>query len=1579
MSVFVKPKLKALKECLGKKDWPGVEKNATAVLDFESSNYNARVFLALAQFHLEKFDESEEGYKKAIESSPSQPLARQGLTTFYEKRQRWSDYSKGLQELMQLFQESQDGPKYAETLEKLVDVRRKHGTKEELIENLSLLLPSATDYPLLRSLPPYNATAPESTNYPTVQQAIASPLPVFLEVINLISDLETTALENEIKKRRQRLGGPSLTAEETRRQVQAEQLPHSKLPELWRSVLDDADAADNEPLRREIEKKLLAQLRTTLASLPSSFDPPTVDLTSKAKAKTPQEIEAQDQAKGYYRQQVEELARGMALIGVPEVAAWEASVEWSDGFASDLGAWPQEAWGQLARYGEVLPESPVSRVASLLYRRLIARQTPPPKEDEEESVESGPPAPSEDEIAEAIENALAKSSSSLVLHLLAASFYHEQKEWEALLQVSESGLSIVGRTETEIGRPLARSRRALDSHLAVALVNYNPPSHHLRALRLLDSLLANPPPPPFTPKSPPSPHPDPSLLFAKARVLQSSEKYGASIKVWDQVLALDPSISPVSPASLNEAKGERSWALHLSGKSEEAKEMLEEVVKAFEERRVEREKEREEKERYRSKKGLERPEGVEEGEQEEERQERAQAWWRLGECLSKCADTAGELSDEVYKAFISSLKASPSYAPAFTSLGLYYRSLSEPDWERSSKCFQKAFELDPSQEVAAKYLAEEFAELSEWSLVEVIARRVVEGNKGKAGMGGKAAARLAWAWKAIGGAELNSKKYPQAIVAFQAALRGAPEDVSTWIKLGVAYRYSGKHVAAIKVFVKALTFDPKSWYAKYSIADVQREIGLLEPAIKTFKEILSDRPDELGVRVVLAETCLQRGLQEQRGGFTARAEESLVEALREAVTIVEGGTATRIAWKVVADSLSGLSKLPEASEEEQTRSLAANLLDLLSEQDVDSKIEGMNAVTVTLVQASVDSAPLQALFASLAVLSYKMRVLLETQNEMATGSAWFDLGVSISNFRSRLSSFSESTTSPEQALQQAIRCLKFALHKEPLNSTFWNALGVLSFDLSPRLAQHCFIRSIEHNSRTAIPWTNLGLFYLVHGDEDLANQAFLKAQVLDPDWTAAWVGQATLADMAGHAVEASVLLEHAFSLGGETPEADIAYASRAFDKYRSTVPPSSASVASEVSNSHPSAAEALSGPLFALTRYLAQRPTDHNALHLNALVLEQVGDLDSASDSLEKAASILEELYEVDESPEVEGQYVIAQTNLGRVRLASKNYEGAIEAFDAALSLLDLESPTSSGGLTKQQSVLLYTECKLGSALAHFWLEDPDVAKEVLERANEDLELQEHADHFRNHLAAALSRVYWAEQDEDHALASLMDAPGLPFKRQTPLFLRRLLHAFAVAANDTSVLESSRRANSESAVKYDSELARIQTLDYLAKGDWEGAVSTTTRALHAFPWATAARSRIAYLLFTLPPLSSTDQPSSSTPAQTLAEISANVDINARLVRARVNKGGEEASPRSRRARFYGVIKLVEAHEREQAELDEQALKHFEKSVFFAPWEKKGREKLESAVKALPREDGEVQVIEHDDYENGFSDKVEVVG
>lgn len=102
----------------------------------------------------------------------------------------------------------------------------------------------------------------------------------------------------------------------------------------------------------------------------------------------------------------------------------------------------------------------------------------------------------------------------------------------------------------------------------------------------------------------------------------------------------------------------------------------------------------------------------------------------------------------------------PTFAPAFTSLGIYYSEfVSPPDPTRASKCFQKAFELDPREAEAARRLAEGFAEERDWDLVEVVARRTIEGEGGlEGGLDAAAASRFqplnAWAWKAVGIVEL---------------------------------------------------------------------------------------------------------------------------------------------------------------------------------------------------------------------------------------------------------------------------------------------------------------------------------------------------------------------------------------------------------------------------------------------------------------------------------------------------------------------------------------------------------------------------------------------------------------------------------------------------------------------------------------------------------------------------------------------------------------------------------------------------------------------------------------------------------
>ena len=160
--------------------------------------------------------------------------------------------------------------------------------------------------------------------------------------------------------------------------------------------------------------------------------------------------------------------------------------------------------------------------------------------------------------------------------------------------------------------------------------------------------------------------------------------------------------------------------------------------------------------------------------------DQARCLWRLGKCHWELGGEEsvlfphpfqmnllfiGDKREEAFRYFIQSLKRSPEYAPAFTSLGIYYLECADPpDPTRATKCFQKAFELDEREAEAARRLAEGFAEEREWDLVEVVARRTIDGEGGaEAGVKtteGSTSARYlptnAWAWKAVGIVELVS-------------------------------------------------------------------------------------------------------------------------------------------------------------------------------------------------------------------------------------------------------------------------------------------------------------------------------------------------------------------------------------------------------------------------------------------------------------------------------------------------------------------------------------------------------------------------------------------------------------------------------------------------------------------------------------------------------------------------------------------------------------------------------------------------------------------------------------------------------
>lgn len=144
----------------------------------------------------------------------------------------------------------------------------------------------------------------------------------------------------------------TLSALETRRAVCREAMKGSRLPMLYRTILEDPDASSKEELRREVERKLLFHLRNFLSSLSSAFDETSLDL--KVLPKTDSVKAEEESWKTGTRGEIEELAGGMVLIGVAEESAWEVKMEWGDRYGGEvMKEWD---WSELGKYATLFPE-----------------------------------------------------------------------------------------------------------------------------------------------------------------------------------------------------------------------------------------------------------------------------------------------------------------------------------------------------------------------------------------------------------------------------------------------------------------------------------------------------------------------------------------------------------------------------------------------------------------------------------------------------------------------------------------------------------------------------------------------------------------------------------------------------------------------------------------------------------------------------------------------------------------------------------------------------------------------------------------------------------------------------------------------------------------------------------------------------------------------------------------------------------------------------------------------------------------------------------------------------------------------
>jgi len=139
-----------------------------------------------------------------------------------------------------------------------------------------------------------------------------------------------------------------------------------------------------------------------------------------------------------------------------------------------------------------------------------------------------------------------------------------------------------------------------------------------------------------------------------------------------------------------------------------------------------------------------------------------------------------------------------------------------------------------------------------------------------------------------------------------------------------------------------------------------------------------------------------------------------------------------------------------------------------------------------------------------------------------------------------------------------------------------------------------------------------------------------------------------------------------------------------------------------------------------------------------------------AVDLITRAISILEAAYEDTEDPEVERQFTIANSNMARLRLSLKDYQGAIVSYESALGLL-------SEGDCVPTTRVLHTKLQLGSGLVNFKLGDLEVALSLFEAA-----LETAGDNLvsRGQVTVLLAQTLWAmgtEEFREIAKAQLLE------------------------------------------------------------------------------------------------------------------------------------------------------------------------------------------------------------------------------
>ncbi|KAL1875323.1 hypothetical protein VTK73DRAFT_10107 [Phialemonium thermophilum] len=992
------------------------------------------------------------------------------------------------------------------------------------------------------------------------------------------------------------------------------------------------------------------------------------------------------------------LANDMVIIKHPYKLAWDIAIDWKD--HPDIKDWDVLV---LREYCTFFPDSDLTRVLLGFLSSPISPfpkveqnsgSTTAPGDEEDESEdddEGGVPTayvPTTDEDRLLMMTEGISTANSLFAYRLMGEYYQHIEEHESNVELMRKARSHLQEEQRKSSLRFQNTDDAFRLYLGTALVFYQAPRHHQEAKTLFDEVLSH------DPASTPA-------LIGIGLIWEEEEEYDKAIDFLERAIDRD--------ATNLRVRTEAAWVKALKGDYGKGKEELEACIPLIAEKR------------------------------QAGKELLAQTHYRLGYCIWQLDPSKEARRDRsgAYAHFLESLKNNLDYAPAYTSLGLYYADYAK-DKKRARKCFQKAVELSASEVVAAERLARLFADEGDWDRVELVAQRVVDSGKVKPPPGSKRRG-IGWPFAALGVAELNKQDYAKAIVSFQSALRISPEDYHSWVGLGESYYRSGRYIAATKATLNAQRLEESpttdvtgdTWFTRFLLANIKRELGDFDEAIELYSKVIEARPDEEGVFIALMQASVESAFDSLGKGFFGKAVDLARDTLTSASQAPQSMTGSFNFWRAVADACSifsiiqgRVSELPqELLRQVLQRGDSTEGYDLLKETDgVEISAAPSNGAKSQGGEGPTDANLVTCVHAT--ILAHKRAIQVSAADVHAHAVAYYNLGWAEHMAHTCLPESMRKRSSGY--LKAAIMCFKRAIELEAGNAEFWNALGVVTSSVNPSVSQHAFVRSLYLDERSAQAWTNLGTLALLQNDFKLAHEAFTKAQSADPDYAHAWLGQGLVSLLFGDSREARNHFTHAVDIS----DASSVLARRLY----------SVSLFDYVITASPDLPiTSLIRPIFALSQLQNLRPQDLTYGHLSALFRERADDSAAAVSTLERICAAAEAEYEATDSLQAIKRCALAKTDLARSYLSSGSFEKAIEAGELALQLT---SDESDGELSVDERRKARLSAHLTVGLAQYYSKDIGGAVACFEAALEESDGNSDA-------VCVLAQVLWAAGDAE--------------------------------------------------------------------------------------------------------------------------------------------------------------------------------------------------------------------------------------